>query len=130
MQTLQTGEKIVSSDNGAFLRSKCMKRAPEMTNDCGLKQAETEREEKKNVFIRNYMWIARSGVLAFSAAECRDVNLCLVHRENASERTEGKTNTGKHLFRHFFPPLSLSLSYTQTHTQSQIFCYLQRPSAL
>lgn len=47
VQTLQTGEKIVSPDNGAFLCSKCMKRAPEMTNDCGLKQAETERGEKK-----------------------------------------------------------------------------------
>ena len=63
-----------------------MKRAPEMTNDCGLKQAETERERgrerekererERNVFIRNYMWMARSGALAFSAAECRDVNLC------------------------------------------------------
>lgn len=60
------------------------KRAPEMTNDCGLKQAERERERKKNVFIRNYMWMARS------AAERCDVNLCLVHkwREDARECTE------------------------------------------
>lgn len=41
-----------------------------MTNDCGLKQAEAETQrEKKNVFIRNYMWMARSTVFLFCAAE-------------------------------------------------------------
>lgn len=44
VQTLETGEKIVCSDNGAFLYSKCIKRAPEMTNDCGLKRAQRHRE--------------------------------------------------------------------------------------
>lgn len=83
VQTLQTGEKIVSRDNGAFPYSKRMKSAPEMTNDCGLKQAETERERKKNVFIRNYMWMARSDVLAFSVAENWDANLCSVRRGDA-----------------------------------------------
>lgn len=66
-QTLQKGEKIVGSDNGAFLYSK---RAPEMTNDCGLKQAETEKEKwggGLNVFIRNYTWMVRSAASPFSA---------------------------------------------------------------
>lgn len=49
-----------------------------MTNDCGLKQAEHGEREKKNRFIRNYMWMARSAVWTFSAAECCDMNLCLV----------------------------------------------------
>lgn len=108
VQTLQTGEKIVSTDNGAFLDSKCMKRAPEMTNDCGLKQAQTEREEKKkkNVFIRNYMWMARSAVMPFSAAECHDVNLCLVHKEAECKGTYREQN------KPFFP---LSFLYSNTH---------------
>lgn len=67
VQTLKKGEKIDSLDNSAFFYSKMYKKkkkgrgAPEMTNDCGLKQAATEKERKKevdgerekNVFIRN-----------------------------------------------------------------------------
>lgn len=57
----------------------------------------------------------RRGVLAFSVAECRDANLCLVHRGDASEGTERKTNAGKHLFFHFSP-----LCYTQAHTDLRL----------
>ena len=71
-----------------------MKRAPEMSNDWCLKQAETERrEEKKNVFIRNDMWMARSCVLALRVAECREVNLCFLRGGNTSERLEGEKQT-------------------------------------
>lgn len=88
MQTLQTGEKIVRKDAGAFLHSEWMKRAPEMTNDWGLKQTETERE-RGNVFIRKYMWMAERSTAAFAEAECRDMNACLcvqwIQQTNSSE---------------------------------------------
>lgn len=99
------------------------KRAPEMTNDCGLKQPETEKERgKKNVFIRNYSWMARSAALPFSTAECCDVNLCLVHKQRKCEGTYKEQNKHRHLFSYFF------LSYTQTYTEMQVVCYLQQPS--
>lgn len=52
VQTLKKGEKIDSLDNSAFFYSKMYKKkkgggAPEMTNDCGLKQAATEKERKR-----------------------------------------------------------------------------------
>lgn len=66
--------------------------------------------------------------MAFSAAECRDVNLCLVHRENASERTEREKQTqAKTSISPFFSSLFFFfLSYS--HTESLIFSYPQRPS--
>lgn len=69
-----------------------------MTNDCGLETERGREREKIYIFIRNYMWMARSNVLVFSVVENCDANLCSVHREDASERTQRETNTGKHLF--------------------------------
>lgn len=96
-------KKIVSPDNGAFLYSKCIKGA-EMTNDCGLKQAESEKKMYSLEITCGWQgapcWLSvRLNVVMWICVWC-------INRANVRERTERerKKQTHANIYFSIFSP--------------------------
>lgn len=116
VQTLQTGEKIVGSDNRAFLLQQMYEKGS--WNDKWLwPKTGTDRQREKKMYSLEITcgWQGAPCCLSVRLNVVMWICVWCINRENARGRTERTTNTGKHIFCYFF-----SFSYSNTHRFSVI----------